>query len=187
LKLEKCNVLLTEDAGAAPMPVRAGLAALFTAHILRDGEVILLILKPSLWFIPIQSAFFSTVVAILALGAALAGGITRSDRIYFEAALILIGARLMWASLIWMGRLYILTDQRILKLSGVFTTDIFDCPLRKVAQVKRSSTVRERFFGLGSIEIYPGDERRLPGSWQTVNDPRQVQAEIVAAISRAKQ
>jgi hypothetical protein len=47
--------------------------------------------------------------------------------------------------------------------------------------------MRERVFGIGSIEIYPGDDKRLPGSWQTVAHPRQVQAEIVAAINRAKQ
>jgi PH (Pleckstrin Homology) domain-containing protein len=187
LKADKSYALLTEDAAATPMPQRAGLAALFTGHILRDGELILLVLKPSLWFVPIHAAFFSAVVGCLAVGAALAGGVGPRDRIYFDAAIILIGARLMWASLAWMGRLYVLTDQRILRLSGVFTIDLFDCPLRKVAQIKRSATVRERMLGLGSIEIYPGDEKRLPGSWQTVARPAEVQAEIVAAINRAKQ
>ena len=187
MNAEKCNAVLTEDAAASPMPMRAGLAALFTAHVLRDGEIILLILKPSLWFVPIQSAFFSAVVACLAVGAALAGNVGPRDRIYFEAAIILIIGRLMWGLLVWMGRLYILTDQRILRLSGVFSTEIFDCPLRKVAQVKRTASMRERLFALGSIEIYPGDDKRLPGSWQTVARPREVQEEIVAAINRAKQ
>jgi hypothetical protein len=186
LKADKCYAVMTEDA-AGSVPVRAGLAALFTGQVLRDGEVVVLILKPSLWFVPIQSAFFSAVVGFLAIGAALAGGVGPRDRIYFDAAIILIGARLMWASLAWMGRLYVLTDQRILRLSGIFTTELFECPLRKVAQIKRSATFRERMLGLGTIEIYPGDEKRLPGGWQTVARPSEVEAEIVAAINRAKQ
>jgi hypothetical protein len=184
---EDCDISLTEDAAAVPMPAHGSLAALFTGHILRDGEIIHLILKPSLWFIPLHAAFFSAVVACLAVGAALAAGIGPSDRIYFEAGALLIGARLMWAVLQWMGRLYVLTDQRILRLSGVFNTDIFDCPLRKVAQIRPTATVREHVLSVGSIEIIPADSKRPPATWQTIARPREVLEQIVAAINRAKQ
>lgn len=178
----------TEDAAALPQAARLGAGALFSTHILRDGEVVLLILKPSLWFIPFQGALFSAVVLLLAVIGAIADGhIETSDRFFFEAAILLIAARLMWGILQWMGRLYILTDQRILRLAGVLNTDIFDCPLRKVALVRRVATFREKLLALGSIEIYPCDDQRPPAIWQTVARPNDVHAQIVAAISRAKQ
>jgi hypothetical protein len=188
VKDEVCNVHLTEEAVPAPIPAHGGLAALFTGHILRDGEVVLLILKPSLWFIPLQSALFAGVVAIVAIAAALLGGhVASRDRLCFEAAALLIAGRLMWAALQWMGRLYVLTDQRILRLAGVFTTDVFDCPLRKVATARRTASPRESAVGVGSIHIFPSDPDRPSATWQTVARPRQVHAEIIAAIDRAKQ
>src|SRR5438105_587343 len=62
-------VFVTQDAAAPAAEVAPGLtslARLLTSHILRDGELVLLILRPSLWFIAIQSALFIGVVALLA-------------------------------------------------------------------------------------------------------------------------
>jgi Bacterial PH domain len=188
MKLGCPIVYPTEDASAVPPVAGIGLAALFTSHILHDGELVLLVLKPSLWFIPLQSLLFAAVAFVFAVGAALANGRLESqDRVYFEVALVLIAVRLMWAVLQWMGRLYVLTDQRILRLAGVFSTDIFSCPLRKVATARRTATARERFLALGSIEIVPSDQKVWPASWQTVARPKEVHAEIMAAINRAKQ
>jgi hypothetical protein len=182
------TVHMTEEAAPAPLPAASALAALFTGHILRDGEVVLLILKPSLWFIPLQSALFAAVTAIIAIAAALVGGrVAYRDRLYFDIAALLVVARMMWAALQWMGRLYVLTDQRILRLSGVVSTDVFDCLLRKVATVRRTASSREKAIGLGSIDIYPSDPDRAIATWQTVAHPRKVHAEIIAAINRAKQ
>jgi uncharacterized membrane protein YdbT with pleckstrin-like domain len=147
--------------------------------------LVILVLKPSLWFIPLQSLFFSSVVIFVAICAA-QGGIVAPRSRFFDAAGFVIAARLTWAAMHWMGRLYVLTDQRLLRLSGVFSTDVFDCPLRKVATVRLTATMRERVLRLGTIDILPSDERRAPASWQTLDRPRQVHAEILAALTRAK-
>ena len=62
------------------------------------------------------------------------------NRTYQETAATIIGARLLWATLQWMGRLYILTDLRILCVWGVFNIELFDCPLRKVARIRASNS-----------------------------------------------
>ena len=51
----------SEGAGAATVdapPTATSLATLLTRHILRDGELVLLLLKPSLWFILLSSLRF---------------------------------------------------------------------------------------------------------------------------------
>ncbi len=54
------------------------------------------------------------------------------------------------------GPAHVLTDLRIVRLSGVFTIDVFDCALRKVADTRVSRDFRELPVGaLGSIEISP--------------------------------
>jgi len=178
----------TEDAATVPQPARSGLAALLSGHVLRDGEIVLLILKPSLWFILLNSFRFVAIVAACAgMVILIDGRINNRDRVFTDSATIFIIARLMWATLIWMSRLYVLTDQRILRLSGVFFTDVFDCPLRKIASARRTATLSEKIFALGSIEILPADDRRLPTSWQTIAHPKQIHSVVVAAITRAKQ
>jgi hypothetical protein len=179
----------TEGAGAATAaeaPAVTSLAALLTRHILRDGELVILILKPSLWFIPLGALRFAAAVVVLAVAARL-----YSDRIHprvlWELAGIIIAARLMWAIVQWSSRLYVLTDMRIIRIGGVFNVNIFDCPLRKVARTRLVSPVREKVVMVGTIEIIPADESLPVANWQTIPKPTQVHELVVATINRAKQ
>jgi hypothetical protein len=183
------RVACAEAAGAVPTPALAGpLAALVTGHVLQDGEVILLILKPSRWYVLLTTLRWAAVIGILlALAKIYDEQLPGQNAVYVEAGVFVLAGRVMWAALQWIGRLYVLTDLRILKLSGVFTVDIFGCPLRKVARTRILYTVRERLFGLGSIEIVPSDEHYPIDQWQMVARPKEVHQQIVATINRAKQ
>jgi hypothetical protein len=163
------------------------LATLLTRHILSDGELILLVLKPSVWYILFSSLRFIAVVSILVIAAKIyEDSLPYSALMYVEAGIFLVAGRVMWAVLQWMGRLYILTDLRIVRIAGVFTVDVYDCPLRKVARTRLIATVKERVLRLGSIEIIPQDPQCPIGLWQTVKRPVEVNEQIVAAINKAK-
>ena len=174
----------TADADARPF--RTSLAALLTGHILRDGEVVLLILKPSLWFILFNSMRFIAAVLIAVIAAQLWLPQHVALSVAYAGAFILAG-RVMWAVLQWMGRLYVLTDLRIVRLSGVFNVEIFDCALRKVGTTRLTRTFREKLWRLGSIEIIPSDDSCTPSVWQTVKRPDEVFAKVQSTIARAKQ
>jgi hypothetical protein len=167
-------------------PVSTSLAALLTRHILRDGEVVLLILKPSLWFIVLGAMRFSAVVLIGIIAAKLWAPKGAAVRIA-EIGAFLIAARVMWAVLQWMGRLYVLTDLRVLRLSGVFNVDIFDCPLRKIADARIIRTFREKLLRLGTIVIEPADQSCPCGEWRTIKRPVEVLETIQATVRRARQ
>jgi len=175
-------------AAAAAPPITTSLATLLTSHILQDGEIVLLILKPSLWYIVASCARFLAGVLILVIGS-----ILLSDRVpgrqltYIDAGIFLIAGRIMWAILQWMGRVYVLTDRRIVVLGGVFTIDIFDCPLRKVARTRILYSARERILRLGTIQIIPGGDDMPDGLWQMIARPMEIHEAMVAAINRAKQ
>ena len=173
-------------ADADARPFRTSLAALLTGHILRDGEVVLLILKPSLWFILFNSMRFSAAVLIAVIAAQLWLPQSVAASIAYAGAFVLAG-RVMWAVLQWMGRLYVLTDLRIVRLSGVFNVEIFDCALRKVGSTRLTRTFREKLWRLGSIEIIPADDSCTPSVWQTVKRPDEVFAKVQSTIARAKQ
>jgi hypothetical protein len=184
-------LLHAADAGAAgaaaarPAAVTS-IAALLASHILREGEIVLMVLKPSFWFIPFSSASFAAIAAIASLALAVLDHRTH-DHFYFELAVFLIAGRLMWAILQWIGLLYVLTDMRVLRVRGVFNVDIFDCPLRKVVRTRLVSTIREKLAGVGSIEIIPTDEDMPTAIWQTIRKPAETHERLMAAINRAKQ
>jgi len=157
-------------------------------HILRDGELILLFLRPSRWFILLTSLRFLGIIALLmACIVIFDDKIHLPKRQYFEAGTLLMLGRLTWGILQWMGRLYILTDLRIIRLSGVFSVDVFDCPLRKVARTLLEISLQERLCRIGTIAIIPQDEEVPIAHWQMVSHPRKVHEQIIATISKAKQ
>jgi hypothetical protein len=175
-------------AAAAPAATTSPISALLAGHVLRDGELILLLLRPSRWFILLTSLRYLAIVALFMLLA-----IIFDDKLhwvrrqYIEIGLLLMVGRLTWAILQWMGRLYILTDMRIIRLSGVFTVEVFDCPLRKVARTMLDVSFTERLCRIGTIVIIPQAEDVPIGHWQMVSNPKQVHEQIIATISRAKQ
>ncbi len=174
-----------EGIAAPAIPIITSVATLLTGHVLRDGECILLALKPSRWYVVLSSVRF---VAVILFGLCLLqlNHVARM-RYHVDAALFVISCRLMWAMLNWMGRLYVLTDQRILRLGGVFTIEIVDCLLRKTASTALVRSNSDRLFRIGSIEVYPQDETRPCVVWHSIRQPRVVRQRIDAAIRRAKQ
>jgi len=163
----------------------AVLATLLARHALRDGEIIHLAIKPSLWFVLLSSLRFIAATLICTIAVAMID--SRFDEhhsYYWEAAAFVAFGRLTWAALNWMSKLYVLTDQRIIRIEGVFSLNVFDCPLRKVARVDIVRSTRERIFRLGSMHISPLDQSQPPAQWQMVARPNEVQARIVDAIER---
>ena len=187
--LRRSTTNFAADGAAAVMPANTSLAKLLASHILRDGEVVLLILRPSLWFIFLSSARFlaTALVFVAAVRLMLTMPSHAVVRSLIELGVTAISARLMWATLQWMSRLYILTDLRVVSVSGVFHVNIFDCPLRKVARTRLIRNYQDRVTGVGSIEMIPMDEASPFGEWQTIATPIQVHEQIVATINRAKQ
>jgi hypothetical protein len=179
------EVLLAGDAGAAvPVPLATPIASLVTRHLLRDGELILLVVKPSVWFVALSSLRFIALMLILAIAATLS---THGyAHLYVEATVFCIAGRLLFATLNWIGLLYVLTDQRVLRISGLLNPEIYDCPLRKVARTRVLRTFREKLTGLGTIEIIPQEEERPCGLWSMIAKPIEINARLSETIRRAK-
>lgn len=187
-RIARSDAVSAEGAGVAVVqPSATSLAALLSRHVLRDGELVILLLKPSIWFILLSSLRFAGVVACVVIATRVFSDQWAMNRLILEAGIFVIAGRLMFALMQWTGRLYVLTDLRIVSITGVFTAQIFDCPLRKIARTRLIYSTRERICALGSIEIIPSADEIPVGLWQTVSKPRQVQEQIVAAINKSKQ
>jgi uncharacterized membrane protein YdbT with pleckstrin-like domain len=58
----------------------------------------------------------------------------------------------------WSNRQFIITNRRVIQISGVFNKDVGDSNLEKVNDVKMSQSAMGRIFGYGDIEILTASE-----------------------------
>src|SRR5262245_15342684 len=104
------NAAAAQGGNVAVAPGRrsTSLAALLTGHILQDGEVVLLMIKPSLWYVLLSSLRFVAVVLILMIAAKLLDPhLPGQNAVYQETGLFILTGRIGWAMLQWMGQLYL--------------------------------------------------------------------------------
>jgi uncharacterized membrane protein YdbT with pleckstrin-like domain len=60
--------------------------------------------------------------------------------------------------LVWTNRQYIVTNRRVMQISGLFNKNVTDSSLDKVNDVKMSQSALGRLFGYGDIEILTASE-----------------------------
>lgn len=194
LKSEKPNLTCADRLTIPPLAhateaaeatvVRVSLAALLAGHVIQDGEIVQMILKPSRWFIVLNSLFFSgLVIAIFALLHVTDWHLSE-PRSTLQLIVLLIAARMMWSALQWMGRYYILTNHRLIRLSGVFDVQIMSIPLRRVSGVRLYRTVSERLLNKGSLEITAQGHPAMV--WQTFSRPKHIYECVRAAVLRSQ-
>jgi len=129
---------------------------LLPGRLLRDGEIIILAIKPSLWYVPLVSWPVLAVAVLLPLVIHAAGRMFHVETPVNVAAVTTICAaaavaRLCAAMYQWTARLYVLTNLRIMRVRGLVQFDVFDCPLAKIRQVVATAMLIERPLGLGSL------------------------------------
>jgi len=60
--------------------------------------------------------------------------------------------------LAWSNREYIITNRRVMQISGIFYKNVTDSSLEKVNDVKMVQSILGRMFNFGDIEILTGSE-----------------------------
>ncbi|MBN2559805.1 MAG: PH domain-containing protein [Phycisphaerae bacterium] len=159
------------------------------AHLLDGGEVVHFAIKPSPWFVLLVSLKWVALGIALVL---LAGGefVPPSSRWYvYQVAMWLTGARLAWATLEWVSRLYVLTNRRVIRIRGVFNVDLYECALDRIQSTSATLALPERCLRVGTITFQTaGGGGGLAGaaSWRIVSRPLEIHEQLREAIRRAQ-
>jgi hypothetical protein len=186
--LERGPVLHASDAPGveAIEPRRA--VALLPADLLHDDEVIILLLRPSILFVPLSCvtslAFIALIAFFLAYLARWQPWIGWTDTQAFALGIGLAALRLAWQVAEWLTRIYVLTDRRIVTRVGVLRVSVFQCELRRIQHTSVVARVRERIFGLGSIGFATSGSDVFETFWVTLRQPFAVHKTVVEAIKR---
>jgi uncharacterized membrane protein YdbT with pleckstrin-like domain len=77
----------------------------------------------------------------------------------FGFLLVLVPLAIMtWDILTWSNRQYIVTNRRVIQISGIFNKNVVDSSLEKVNDVKMSQSFFGRLFDYGDVEILTASE-----------------------------
>jgi hypothetical protein len=176
-------------AGAGAESNHIDASSLVPAELLDGGEIIIFAVKPSLWFVLLKSARWLLGMVLTILVAEWVGeaAFPLSKGTLIQGAVALGGARVGLALLQWVSRLYILTNRRIMRLTGIFNIDLFECQLTKIQSTFLTMAWYERILGIGTISFATaGAGGGIEVSWVHVNDPLELHERVRAAINRAQ-
>jgi len=180
---------LSEDtSGGTALPTDL-VGTVVPQQILHDDEVVLLLTKPSLLFIPYTSFLFC--LGSLLLGVLLAQLTRYTSAAYLtptSVALLTVLAcvgRLVWALLVWTSHTYMLTNQRIVTIKGVLNVHMFQAHLRKVQKTDLYRPLLYQILGTGTLAFSTAaSSGDADSTWQMIARPVQTHEQVVAAINK---
>lgn len=162
-------------------------ANMLPADLIRDDEIILLILRPSMWYILFSCTTSLALIAILSLALAWLSTVPWSrwsDFHAIELGFALAALRLSWQILEWWNRLYVLTDRRVIRRAGVLRVFVFEAALNRIQHTVVVRGVLERLAGLGTIGFATAGSDTFDAFWVTIRQPFKVHRTVVDAIRR---
>jgi uncharacterized membrane protein YdbT with pleckstrin-like domain len=115
------------------------------------------------WFVLFRSILLEIVIALLIIAIVTVVVVVKPDPnisvyglgYFFVIIPIISGFRDV---LIWNNHMYIVTNRRVIQISGVFNKDVIDSSLDKVNDVKMVQSFFGRIFNFGDIEILTAAE-----------------------------
>jgi len=173
------------EANARPL---GAVEELLPANLLDGGEIVILAVKPSLWFVVFTSIrWLAAMIAVILLAGWWGHQIPFvKPHMVVQAAAALGAARVGFALLQWVARLYVLTNRRVLRLMGILNIDLFECPLTKIQNTYLTLAWYERLTGLGTISFATAGTGGIEASWAHINRPLEVHERVRSAIHRAQ-
>ena len=180
--------LLNADISAIPVEQAS---TLLPAELIQEDEVVILLLRPSLWYIPLASfgslvfiALITFMLAYMSRVSWLSGWVNWSDPLAFGFGFALAALRRSWQALEWYSRVYVLTDRRIIRRMGVLRVAVFETQLKNIQHTSIYRSMRERIFGLGSIGFATAGSDVFEAFWVMINRSFAVHRIVVKTIEK---
>lgn len=167
------------SSGAVGLAVRE----MVPAHLLDGGEVVYFATKPSPWFVLLVSSRWVAAGILLALVGGTSVVPSSYQSILYQTGFWITAARLAWATLEWVSRLYVLTNRRVMRIRGVFNVDLFECSLDRIENTSTSLTLWERVVRVGTVSF---ETAGGGASWRMVSRALELHERLREAIGRAK-
>jgi uncharacterized membrane protein YdbT with pleckstrin-like domain len=150
------------------------MAKTYIENLLGENERILLTSRQH-WFILASSVVFEVIVILVIFGGTIAATFFSRGQALLIAIVGLLLLLIPIASmihdiLVWSHHQYIVTNWRVLQVSGIINKDVTDSSLEKVNDVKLTQSFFGRIFGYGDVEILTASELGV-NAFKRIEDP----------------
>jgi uncharacterized membrane protein YdbT with pleckstrin-like domain len=160
------------------------MAKSYLQNLLSEREKIILVARQH-WFILVSSIFFELAAIIIIFAA------TVTLAIVFQLYALIIAAigfvlmiipvfSMIHDILVWSNHQYLVTNRRVMQISGVINKAITDSSLEKVNDVKMEQSALGRVFGYGDIEILTASELGV-NVFKRIEDPVEFKQAMINA------
>lgn len=160
------------------------MAKSYLQNLLSEREKIILVARQH-WFILVSSIFFELAAIIIIFAA------TVTLAIVFQLYALIIAAlgfvlmiipvfSMIHDILVWSNHQYLVTNRRVMQISGVINKAITDSSLEKVNDVKMEQSALGRMFGYGDIEILTASELGV-NLFKRIEDPVEFKQAMINA------
>jgi uncharacterized membrane protein YdbT with pleckstrin-like domain len=132
----------------------------YTEKMLGENERILLITRQH-WFVLFSAIVAEILVTLIVIAVMVVlSAITLFNPLALLGFLLVVIplAIMLRDILVWYNRQYIVTNRRVIQVSGVFNKNVIDSSLEKVNDVKMTQSFFGRLFDYGNIEILTASE-----------------------------
>ena len=183
------NSVLGVEAGG---DVAATSNALPRTETLDDGEIVILKIRPSLWFLPLTAKWSMLgLLALVVLTCIATGSGGSGTHHYYRAPILqcILAAgllRLVYAFYLWATRWYVLTNRRVTWLAGGLRPLEFTALLTQIAECRLDVSRGQRLVGLGTLTMPTRSEDGLVLIWHHIRQPRHVHEQVLKAIDTAR-
>lgn len=163
--------------------------SILPAQVLHPNEIIVLLLKPSLWFVVLSAwRMLAVMTTLFALGFLFDPQGQHTGLIRSELALVyivLLVVRIGWQLMEWLGHVYILTDQRVITSVGFLRPVSYEAPLGRIKHAELVVSKTEQMFELGTIGYTTNaSDGHFVTQWKMLSRPAAVYDAVVRAIDR---
>ncbi len=134
----------------------------YVESLLGQHEKIILVTRQH-WFVLARAIFLEITLILIIFATTIAAAIFFPPFAALIAAigfvLLLIPIATMTIDILnWANRQFIITNRRVIQISGIFNKSVIDSNLEKVNDVKMEQSALGRLFGYGDIEILTASE-----------------------------
>ncbi len=134
----------------------------YVESLLGEREKIILIAHQH-WFILVRAIVFEIVIILILIALTITTGAYLSEFALLIGAvgtilLLLPLSTMMRDILDWTNRQFIVTNRRVIQISGILNKNVTDSSLVKVTDVKLEQSAFGRLFNYGDIEILTASE-----------------------------
>lgn len=174
---------------AAPGVVGLTTESIVPESLLDGGEVVHFAIKPAPWFILLVSLRWILAAAMVACLAWMDVVAPYYRMFALQAAVLIAAARLGWAAMEWVSRLYVLTNRRAMSIRGVTKVEVFECALDRIQNTYLVLSPPERLARVGTVAFQTAAASSGAGgtgTWRMVAKPLEVHEQLLTAIHRAR-